>query len=249
MDKQRAKLLLSGYRPNGKDAEDPEMRQALDLLEHDAELKEWFSRQQEFDSLISGKLHEFPVPEEVKVSVLAGRQLEAPTPAWSRRQFLAAAAVVLALLGITLVQWLQPDPTQVTLADFRQQAVNKVREDFSIDLYSQNPEEIDRWLVENDLPVAGRPIAERIREKQFGCTKMVWQGQPVSIVCLRKGKNNQVAHLFVSKLPELPEGAVPPTDEIILATVNDLDTASWQDGAKAYVLVGHAPSVRVAPFL
>lgn len=248
MDKEKAKLLLSGYRPNGKDAGDPEMRQALDLLDRDAGLKAWFDQEQEFDSLISDKLNEFKVPSAGKASVRAGSKLGRGPQWWNHRGLLAAAAAVVALLAVATSQWIIPENPQATLADFRASAVDKVRADFKAEFYSGNPVEIDRWLMDNGLPVAGHTIASQLRDNQFGCAKMLWNGQPVSVVCLRKDEHN-IAHLFVAKLPENEKGTTPLTDEIILATVRDLNTAAWKDGDKAYVLVGHAPSVRVAPFL
>jgi len=248
MDKKEAKLLLSGYRPNGKDAGDPEMRQALDLLDGDAELKEWFDQEQEFDALISEKLNEFKAPEDGKTSGMAGNRIVRPPKWWNRPTLLAAAALVLALASIAITQWPSSAPPQATLADLRSGAVDKVRGDFKAEFYSADPVQIDRWLMDQDLPVAGRNIAERVQGKKFGCAKMLWNGQAVSVICLQKDEQN-IAHLFIAKLPETDPNSTPPSEEIILATVRDLNTAAWKDGDKAYVLVGHAPSVRVARFL
>ncbi|MEM6884833.1 MAG: hypothetical protein AAF571_07350, partial [Verrucomicrobiota bacterium] len=69
MDKEEAKLILGCYRPNGKDALDPEMRQALEMAEHDPELAEWFKREQALDGVICQKVGECQVPESLKTSI------------------------------------------------------------------------------------------------------------------------------------------------------------------------------------
>jgi hypothetical protein len=41
-DRDNAKLLLSAYRPNGADAQDPVFKEALELTQRDPELARWF---------------------------------------------------------------------------------------------------------------------------------------------------------------------------------------------------------------
>lgn len=61
MDKTRAKVLLSSYRPDSDDANDPVFREALDLLTQDPELATWFQAEQEFDLAMVEKFREVPV--------------------------------------------------------------------------------------------------------------------------------------------------------------------------------------------
>jgi hypothetical protein len=55
-DRDNAKLMLSAYRPNGADAQDPVFKEALELAQRDPELARWFRGERDFDQMISSKL-------------------------------------------------------------------------------------------------------------------------------------------------------------------------------------------------
>jgi hypothetical protein len=73
MTNARAKFLLSVYRPNGADAEDPAFKEALAQAQRDPTLGSWFREQQAFDELIFAKLRSIEVPANFPTAILGGR--------------------------------------------------------------------------------------------------------------------------------------------------------------------------------
>jgi hypothetical protein len=72
MTNERAKFLLSVYRPNGADAEDPAFKEALAQVRLDPTLGSWFREQRAFDELIIAKLRSIEVPANLPTAILAG---------------------------------------------------------------------------------------------------------------------------------------------------------------------------------
>ncbi len=70
MTNARAKLLLSVYRPNGADAEDPAFKEALAQVRLDPTLGSWFREQRAFDELIFAKLRSIEVPANLPTAIL-----------------------------------------------------------------------------------------------------------------------------------------------------------------------------------
>jgi len=247
MDKEEARYLLTGYRPNGKDHRDSEMRTALQVLEHDAELKQWFDREQAFDAVIASKLSEEPVPKDLKETIQRGRKMESFSVRWSSPRWYALAAVLILCVGLLISQPFTPPNDEIRLVDFRQEMVQLVRKDFSVSLYTRDPEAIDRWLIQQNLPVAGAAVSQRIQKNKFGCAQVFWKGSPVSVICLEEADGN-TAHLFIARVGK-PVQDFPHKGETLLASVGDLPTAMWQEEDKAYVLIGNSPQSRITPFL
>ena len=71
-DRDNAKLLLSAYRPNGADAQDPVFKEALELAQCDPELARWFRGERDFDQMISSKLRLIEPPVVLEAAILAG---------------------------------------------------------------------------------------------------------------------------------------------------------------------------------
>ena len=58
MDRGQAKEILLGYRPGRDDGVDPQVVEALALLQQDPELRLWFEQQQRVDNTIQiGRAH------------------------------------------------------------------------------------------------------------------------------------------------------------------------------------------------
>ena len=72
MNNEEAKFILQGYRPNGADAGDAAFRAALEQVQRDPALGEWFARQQAFDAAVSAKLDAVPAPVGLREAILAG---------------------------------------------------------------------------------------------------------------------------------------------------------------------------------
>ncbi len=254
MDKEEAKLILGCYRPNGKDALDPEMRQALEMAEHDPELAEWFKREQALDGVICEKVCECKVPESLKTSIIAGRNMVSFDPRKKTPQLLALAAMLVAVIAVAVM--IVPSGgnnssavvAQQGFSDFRAEMVDFIHNGFELDVRSGNTEDFDMWFMKHSTPFVDSVSTEHLAQNAMGCKALNWDGKPVSLMCYRMGEG-KVLHLFVMDLEKDAVDGLPQQETKLLAKVNELNTASWQENGKAYLLVGHNPGTKVTPFL
>ncbi len=254
MDKEQAKLILGCYRPNGRDALDLEMRQALELAEHDPELAAWFKREQELDGVVCEKLCECRAPESLKTSIIAGRRLVGQDIRWKSPQLFALAALLIIFLGIAVL--IYPGRTgspgtavvQKSFEAFRSEMVKLVNHGFDLDVRSGDLKELDTWFMEHATPLVSSESTRHLSQNAMGCKSLEWGGKPVSLVCYRMGEG-KVLHLFVMDLKNEVVAGLPRENTKLLESVERLSTASWQENGKAYLLVGHDPDTRITPFL
>ena len=80
MTNECAKFLLSAYRSNGADAQDPVFKEALDQARHDPVLANWLREQREFDEIISAKLCSIEPPAGLREAILAAPETSWPAP-------------------------------------------------------------------------------------------------------------------------------------------------------------------------
>lgn len=136
MNRDRIVEILETYRPGEGLEADPEVRQALDLAETDAELHSLRREIERFDDDMRHQLRSIPVPADLQAKILAAMKAhkvvafpdapaaERPMPvssnAWMRwihpAVFGAAAAIVI-LLALTFTFWQRPQavPAPLTL--------------------------------------------------------------------------------------------------------------------------------------
>ncbi len=76
MDKERARLILRSYRPDGADAADPDFAEALHLAAADRELGEWLARERAQDAKFSEALARVEIPEGLREEILFGLAAE-----------------------------------------------------------------------------------------------------------------------------------------------------------------------------
>ena len=82
MDKERAKFILSSFRPDGEDALEPAFAEALQLAAQDRELGEWLASERSQDAAFASMLAEVTIPDDLRdavFDVLEGGQ-ECPAP-------------------------------------------------------------------------------------------------------------------------------------------------------------------------
>ncbi len=83
MTPEEAKKLLQAYRPSGADADDAEMRAALETAQADDALKAWQDQESSFDKAFAAKLQEVAPPADLKERILAAaanRQAQPTAP-------------------------------------------------------------------------------------------------------------------------------------------------------------------------
>src|SRR5580658_9662013 len=95
MDRDQAKEILLRYRPGRDDATDPQVVEALALVEQDPDLSRWFEQQQRADEAIRARLREVRVPDDLKRRILAEQKIVRVNFGWRNPLVLAAAAAIL----------------------------------------------------------------------------------------------------------------------------------------------------------
>ena len=74
MDKEHAREILLAYRPGTQDDIEPDVAEALDLAERDADLHEWLKEQTAFHQAVRTQLRSLSVPLELKGAILKSIQ-------------------------------------------------------------------------------------------------------------------------------------------------------------------------------
>ncbi|MEM6886175.1 MAG: hypothetical protein AAF571_14195, partial [Verrucomicrobiota bacterium] len=183
-----------------------------------------------------------------------GRKMVSFDSRWKSPQLLAMAAMLVALVSITIVMLPSDNNSSSALvaqegfSEFRAEMVNIIQSGFELDVRSGNTEELDMWFMQHSSPLIDSEAAQGLAQHAMGCKTLQWDGKPVSLMCYRLGEG-KVVHLFVMDLENEAIGGLPLEETKLLAQVNALNTASWQEEGKAYLLVAHNPGTKVTPYL
>ena len=97
MNNETAKVILSAYRHDGADAQDPVFTDALQQARLDPELGKWFEEQRAFDHRIFQAVQRIEAPaslKEVLTAAVQGPKVRSRTRPRSRIPWLALAAVL-----------------------------------------------------------------------------------------------------------------------------------------------------------
>ncbi|MBI4664742.1 MAG: hypothetical protein HY735_38630 [Verrucomicrobia bacterium] len=234
MNIDEAKFILQAYRPGGQDAGDPQFAEALQQVQKDPALAQWFSEEQHLDAAIAAKLGRSLPPPHLRASILAGRKILEPIPWWNRRVVTAVAASAALLFALTAL-WMRTGQTP-SLAAFRKDMGQVLSSHaYALELQTPDVEQIQRWLKTNRghgdfvLPAGMKGFPG------FGCHVRDWNGKRVSMICFRS-KGDGIVHLFVINRLDLRNA--PPPGPPQFAAAGEWMTASWTQGDKTYVLAG-----------
>lgn len=256
MDKQEIQMRLSACRPSGQDGDDAAIREALKQLSGDPAMAVWFAKAQALDSVICRQLEGVEVAEGLKERILAGARLNQRKREWSRRAWMAAAAVVMAGVSVWLLERTVAPPTWpkgalavASLREYRDDVTSAFLKmhDQGVDLDMEDSDvvKVKAWLAEHGAPGDAELRVGLGDATAFGCKIIEWRGQHVAMMCF--GKNDDEAHLFVVKreairgLGGLEAGRVE--------RVGGIQVIAWQDDQRAYVMVGNSPKTDLKPFL
>ncbi len=250
MDKEKARLLLDSYQPSLGPQGDPEMKQALALLEQDPELKAWFEEQQEFDAQISRALEEIPAPPNLRGDILAGM------PARRRAGFLthlsthslAIAAAIILFLGLGALVFrsvfVPANENQIaaagdSLSPWQEEVFRSLESGFKLQWTadSQSGEgstlaEMKQFLTSRQAPVPAEILTDLRDEQIIGCLKFS-TAFPMSQICFTAGEG-QVVHIIT-----VPHGGdiEKAADRPLFGGRGDWSFASWSDQNASYMLV------------
>ncbi|WP_018970316.1 hypothetical protein [Rubritalea marina] len=76
MDKDKAKLILGSFRPDGADASSPDFTEALQLAVEDRDLGAWLARERAQDSFFAECLAQVAIPQSLRDDLLASMEDE-----------------------------------------------------------------------------------------------------------------------------------------------------------------------------
>ncbi len=236
MDNNKAKLILSVYRANGQDAQDPMFNEALKQAESDPELRAWLAEQRAFDAQVAGAFAAVAGPVEgkamIETTMMAPRRRRS---VWLWPLALAASvAIIFAFRGGLLNRSGLTLPEDASLVEL---AINLSDHHASIGLMSKDYAKLRSWIAEK-----GGPLPERLPpglEKMavLGCETWKTSRGRVSLVCF-VGDDMKMVHLYVfDQTPAALEGAnLPELPKPRFERSGNWALAVWKDAGRAYVL-------------
>lgn len=245
MNNSEAKFILHAYRPNGEDAQDPSMAEALAQVRADPSLQSWFHREQAHSAAVAAKLKVLGPPPELRAAILAGTKASR-VPATNRmsssRVWRMAIAAMLAI-GLTAAAWWRFAP--IPGETFDEFALNFVTRRFFLQERSPDVAQLKTWLVQRNAPLPATLPAKFANLHALGCRTLEFKGRNVSLVCFEE--DGKEFHVFVARRDELPSSLAPAVQG--LAEIRDHAVTVWEDAEHYYVLVSDASRAAVERLL
>jgi len=232
VNSQEAKRILALYRPGSAEAEEPELREALEQTRQDPRLRQWFEQYCAFQEAMRQKFRQLEVPPGLNDSILAKNKIVAPLVWWRRPAWLAAAAAIVILLGLSAF-W--PDQRQGDqFADYRARMVRTASRQYRMDMLTNDHNPIRRFFATNGAP-ADYVLSKGLEPLSVtGAGLLRWADTRVSMVCFDRG-DQQMLFLFVVNRAAVKS---PPPATPQVRKVFDLQTLSWSQGSNVYILAG-----------
>ena len=232
MTHQEAKEILTLYRP-GRDLgnRDVRQREALALVKSDPALEQWFENHCAFQQAVSSKLKEIKPPAGLKEAILAQRQKIVPLPVWWRRpSLLAAAAILLFLLGVAALLFRGTPANR--FADYRSRMISTVLREYRMDVETNDMAQVRYYMASRGAPSDYEITAGLERLSVAGGGFLRWRDHPVSMVCFRRPDQKMVYLFVLAKSAVGDPPALPPS----IRPAEELETAVWSKGDKTYLL-------------
>jgi hypothetical protein len=238
VNNQEAKSILALFRPGSADERDPSFHEARQRAKTDPELARWFDAHCEAYLVLRQKIQAIPIPPGLKEQILSERKIQRTLFQRYWRPLLAAAAVVVFLLGMDLGFWPFHGVTD-HYAAYRRRMIEFALRSYYMDLKAADPVRIRDFLKENHAP-ADYPLPAGLKTTAVvGCAVSSWQGNPVAMICFKSGRplppgEQSDVWLFVTSRKTVANAPAPSAP--VFARVNKATTASWSDAHNNYLL-------------
>ena len=213
MTREEAKEYLSVVRPNGADAADPDLREALELAKKDSELGSWLARQLEFDEMLIETFSSIHPPEGLRENILESIEKPVrPVQFWRMGWLALAAAVVLAALLLSQRFDLFRGPSEPFRSFYADAlAMVGVKPMPKLDLETPSLRTAETFIEQHDAPTLSEFPQKLQAMATAGCRVFVWRQHPASLTCFRL-PSGYLLHVVVisedalgnSKLPAGP---------------------------------------------
>jgi hypothetical protein len=229
MNIAEAKQVLIACRPGTDDLRSSEAVAALELAQHEPELRLWWEQQQKFHRRTQQSFREMPVPAHLRDRILARAKI-VEVSWWQSRILWSAAAAVILIVALIATQQPSQEDTFVT---FRSRVVRAVLRQYRMDIVTNDMAQIRRFLGEHQAP-ADYVLPPKLNQLPvMGAGVLGWRDRNASMVCLDAGEKGPL-FLFVVDRSSVPKA--PQQREF--APVSELNTISWTEQGRAYVLAG-----------
>jgi hypothetical protein len=233
MNSAEAKKILILFRPGLADGQDPEIAEALKVVDTDPELAAWFRQHCEFQQAMKKGLRQVAPPPGLKKRLLAAQKI-VPLPFWRRpavRWAAAAAAVAIFAVAITSVR--RPLPGDL-FANYQFRMVASTVRQYHMDVRTS-----DMGVLRAHLAAGGSPadyqVPAGLKSRQLsGGGVLKWRGHPVSMVCFDRG-DKQMLFLFVADRASFKD---PPSSTPQMSQLDQSVSVSWAQGDRVYTLAG-----------
>ncbi|MBL9131674.1 MAG: hypothetical protein JNG86_10770 [Verrucomicrobiaceae bacterium] len=225
MNREEAKLELDAttLRPQDASAE------ARELLQSDAELREWHAKRTAFDEKVADTLAA-SIPAGLKESILqrAKQPQRRSGVRWIAPVILTAAVACIA--GAWLLLWPVHGGMPAWQADAMAEVTKLEYGMGRLDDRAPTLDELKAMLVATNSPAPEALPAALAATRTFGCKRITVDGKAATIICFRIGEGRQEAHLVVVDAAN----ASPPSPK--LEQSKNWSLASWSAGTKTYML-------------
>jgi hypothetical protein len=246
-----AKKILLLYRPETADAESAEFSEALEMTARDAELARWFENQCNTQRALRRCFEAIAVPAALKEQIISEHRAE-QTRRRMRRAAGAVAAAVCAALVLAGVWLLQTPPDDRSLPAFGRRMIKTAKKTYRMDVETNDVATIRSYLATKQSP-ADYVLPKALEAVQLtGCAALLWQDQPVSMICFRTGRplgpgEKSDLFLFVVDRSAVADG--PRSSQPTFIQQNRMATATWVEGEKLYFLTGNGDEAFLRSFL
>ena len=248
MDITEAKQLLSSYHSDKDHFSDPHMLEALNMLEKNSELADWFEHQLAFDRQVKAALSEAPEPAGLRDKLLQNHKQTKRNNVIRYVKWATTLAAVLMIgaggfWGYT-ANYYSKMHEYATLREGMSHFI--AGSHFLLDYLDKDLDNISEWLEEEDAPMYEAVPAMLAAKEPIGCKKMSWRGQDVSLVCFHR-EDGKIIHMFVAERDGFSEEAIADLDKVLVS--HDLETGGWVTDTHVYLLTGSEPGVTVREYL
>jgi hypothetical protein len=246
VNSEQAKAILQHYRPT-VDAADPHFREALEQVQHDPALAQWFTEHCTSYEAVRRTLHQTPVPAGLREAILQAHGQRHPAGRWPQPALLAPAVVV-AIIVITVIAYgVYRHRAAVTpprdFAAYLQTMTRVAAGRYMMAIETAEPDVLRHYLATAHAPTDyALPRGLRVLRLEGGLV-VEWFGHKVAMLCFAQDdeephdkdtKDDHDAWFFVVSRTALPDA--PASEAPQFAPTHGLITASWSRGDKTYML-------------
>ncbi|MGB0372855.1 MAG: hypothetical protein ACPGN3_16100 [Opitutales bacterium] len=251
MKLEKAKEILSAYRPEHYDDSDTLMNEALKMTETNTELRNWFEEQLAIDTQIFDAFSSIPdVGDDRKDSLLGDYQnIQESKISWFKPILAIAAIALFTLLCFGLGHHRNYKNNFEEFESFRSAMSYFAASPYvSLDIKSQDLSELRSWLESNNLPLWSQSdlSTEILQETPVGCAEILWRDIRVSLTCFHNSEG-EIIHLFSINSEASSEAL---TDDIeALARTHDLQSVGWHSSGQTFLLMGSEPHITISKYI